>query len=126
MYRQYKYIYIYIYYMYIYDVGIDSPDLELQLPATRLAARAILVYLTCFLDAKAAGTPRPLASLETASSAKGRAEAEALLREGSPGFDAFFTALQAIFSPPTLAPLNEFKREVVRTLFPMAPYLAGL
>lgn len=42
------------------------------------------------------------------------------------GFESFFSAVQTMANRvgPTL--LAEWKKEIVRTLLPMAPYLAGL
>ena len=43
------------------------------------------------------------------------------------GFEAFFASMQSFSTRHgLLVPLAEFKREVVRTLLPMAPYLAAL
>jgi len=42
------------------------------------------------------------------------------------GFEGFFSSMTMMLSRPAPTPLSEFKKEVVRTLLPMAPYLAGL
>ena len=122
--------------------GKDPPP-PLQLPACQLAARAVLAYLALALDAKAAGTLRapPCVVMScTPGGGKGASELDALLRAGQPsqyalggsgayaakGFEPFFGALQAMAARGDGVALAEFKREVVRTLLPMAPYLCGL
>ena len=42
------------------------------------------------------------------------------------GFDTFFNGMEALTSQRMPVTLSSFKRHVVRTLLPMAPYLHGL
>ena len=42
------------------------------------------------------------------------------------GFESFFGAMERMLRQNGPVPLAEYKREVVRTLLPMAPYLQGM
>lgn len=42
------------------------------------------------------------------------------------GFDSFFVAVEQLSTASLPVSLAAFKRQVVRTLIPMAPYLQGL
>jgi len=113
--------------------GKEPPPL-LQTAAMQLAARALLLYLAHALDAKArnalARTPTVAVDLSQGGP-EPRAQATALLKCAQQpafrlGFEAFFNVVQALSSRPGAVPIAEFKREIVRTLLPMAPYLCGL
>ena len=112
--------------------GKDPPP-ELQLPAMQLAGRALVLYLNHALDAKARGVLRTPVAVDLSSGGNEllKAQTAALLKAAQTsqfrsGFEGFFAAITAMASRQGPTPLAEFKREVVRTLLPMAPYLCGL
>ena len=115
--------------------GKDPPPL-LQQPGMQLAGRAVLLYLNHALDAKArqALQPSPAIAVDLTSGANEalKGQTATLLRCNQnaafkAGFEAFFASMQSFSTRHgLLVPLAEFKREVVRTLLPMAPYLCGL
>jgi hypothetical protein len=118
----------------LWDNFGKEPIVQLQQPAMQLAGRAILVYLNHALDAKARGAVPTAASVDLSSGANEllRSQTATLLKAATSsgrefaGFEAFFSSIQAMSAPghgPT--PLADFKRELVRTLLPMAPYLCG-
>jgi len=117
----------------LWDSFGKEPPTELQLPAMQLAARALLLFLNHALDAKARGAlPAGAAAIDfSTGSADLRTQAGTLMRLAQQppyrtGFEGFFSAVQTMANRvgPTL--LAEWKKEIVRTLLPMAPYLAGL
>ena len=95
-----------------------------------------LIFWFEHLDAKGRGAlqPSPAIAIDLTGGANDalRGQTAALLQQGSwarykSGFEAFFGAIEGFAARRgQLVPLAEFKREVVRTLLPMAPYLAGL
>ena len=109
-----------------------------------LAACALLLFLNHLIAARTrhaaataevavgAGAGAAEIAVEIASgTAELKAEATALLRcaQVAPfraGFEDFFASVQGLANRSGPTTLAEWKREVVRTLLPMAPYLAGM
>uniref|UniRef100_A0A7S2CKC4 Uncharacterized protein n=1 Tax=Haptolina brevifila TaxID=156173 RepID=A0A7S2CKC4_9EUKA len=127
----------------LWDSFGREPPPPLQMPAMQLAARALLLFLSHTLDAKArdalpAGGPAGGSAGEPAvdfSRAVGNAElrtqAGTLMRCAqqppyNAGYEEFFCALQTLCNHSGPTSLCVYKKEIVRTLLPMAPYLAGL
>ena len=78
---------------------------------------------------------RPPAVAFGASTPELRAQASALLKapqrddgggRAAAPYASFFTTMERMLSSHAPVPLAAFKYEVVRTLLPMAPYLAAL
>merc|ERR1719272_137651 len=113
------------------SLGRDAPP-PLQTAAMQLAARAALLYLNHAVLAKARGRlALPVTVRFGDASPELQAQAAALSRCASQpayrsGFDAFFGAIARLLASSAPVPLAEYRREVVRTLLPMAPYLQGL
>ena len=61
--------------------------------------------------------------LQAQAAALGRCAAQPAYRVG---FEAFFGTVARLLATRAPVPLAEYRREVVRTLLPMAPYLQGL
>jgi hypothetical protein len=116
----------------LWDSFGKEPPPPLQLPAMQLAARAVLLYLGHALDAKARDAVHGGIELSSrAASEEVRAQNGALIKcaqqkEFHVGFETFFASMQDLCNRAGAIPLAEFKKETVRTLLPMAPYLAGL
>ena len=101
-------------------------------PYMQLAARAAILYLNHAVLAKARGRlALPVTVRFGDASPELQAQAAALSRCASQpayrsGFDSFFGAIARLLASSAPVPLAEYRREVVRTLLPMAPYLQGL
>ena len=109
-----------------------APPYQLQSAAMQLAARAALLYLNHAVLAKSRGDlTRPVRVRFGDATPELKAQAAALRRCATQpayrqGFEAFFGAMARLLAPGGPVPLSEYRREVVRTLLPMAPYLQGL
>jgi len=113
------------------SLGQDAPP-PLQLPAMQLAARALLLFLNHVVLAKSrAALSQPVRVHFSQASAELHAQSSALSRCASQpayrvGFESFFGSVDRMMRSGAPVELGEYKREVVRTLLPMAPYLEGL
>ena len=117
----------------LWDSFGREPPTPLQLPAMQLAGRAVHLYLSHALAAKARGmlSSPPAVDLSGGHDDGLKAQNTALLRCAQSaayrvGYESFFNAVQHMCSRGEPTPLAEFKIVLVRTLLPMAPYLAGL
>jgi hypothetical protein len=118
----------------LWDSFGKEPPPPLQLPAMQLAGRAVLLYLNHALDAKARGTLRSPPAVDLSSTGANdalKSQTTALLKcltmpNYAEGYGPFFTSMLEMSRQGGMLPLAVFKREVVATLLPMAPYLAGL
>ena len=120
--------------------GLASPSAAtahvaaLQSAGMQLAGRAVLLYLNHAVLAKQHGRlSRPPSVAFGASTPELRAQASALLKAPQRGADGraaphqnFFSVMERMLSSHAPVPLAAYKYEVVRTLLPMAPYLAAL
>jgi len=115
--------------------GTEAPP-PLQSAAMQLAGRALLLYLNHAVLAKQQGALRSIRSdAVSISFASGppelKAQTAALLKCAQQtayrsGFESFFNGVDALTTQSMPVTLPAFKRHVVRTLLPMAPYLHGL
>ena len=99
-----------------------------------MQARAALLYLNHAVLAKSRGAltgNHPVRVSFGDASAELRAQAAALSRCATQpafrsGFESFFGSMARLLRTSGPVPLTEYRREVARTLLPMAPYLQGL
>lgn len=109
-----------------------EPSPLLQSPAMQLAARAFLLFFNHVVVAKQQGRLSwPVAVRYVNSGPALQAQATALLKcrqqtEFASGFDGFFDCMEQILTSDTPMDLPHYKRMIVTTLFPMAPYLQGV
>ena len=122
--------------------GLASPSAAtahvaaLQSAGMQLAGRAVLLYLNHAVLAKQHGRlSRPPSVAFGASTPELRAQASALLKapqrddggsRAAAPYASFFSTMERMLSSHAPVPLAAYKYEVVRTLLPMAPYLAAL
>lgn len=97
----------------------------------QLAGRALLLYLNHAVLAKQSGRLAHPVSVNFANATPElRVQSAALIKCNGQsaytrGFESFFSLIEALSSSQAPVPLSTYKRELVRTLLPMAPYLSG-